>query len=435
MSELSHWRIKELIAATAFYDIETKKPWASEDERMRVFALAIEKELKATRAPQQPQPAPIDIILYCPNCGKQHIDAPDENRSGFDCFNDPKPSDLLGWINPPHRSHLCHDCGCIWRPADVASNGVASVKTEGKADTWVAHDEVSAQPAKPDKLFTPKIEELTWGFSKFKEDAERILFWINRYVNGIVEGRDDDNSNPGENGRDMVNVLYDIFKKAPSIVQPAAVPSGFRLTKSDDVFQLYDKVIGDNIEVCRHDNLILHNYFSAVYVSPSPAIVNGGCVGCVTARGSSTHLTFDGLKTLCGHDVFAKTDVNFDQTSAYACALCVKHSIVAPSPAVMLSMKTWLSAKEIIEQLKNANVEHRQWILDQLNELFGDKPAVVSGEVANERDWSEDFKHENGNYSCRCSTCKESFQGHKRRMFCKLCAARPDKGNAVEVKE
>src|SRR5574340_600312 len=25
-----------------------------------------------------------------------------------------------GWDNPPHRSHLCHGCGHIWRPADVA---------------------------------------------------------------------------------------------------------------------------------------------------------------------------------------------------------------------------------------------------------------------------------------------------------------------------
>lgn len=85
---------------------------------------------------------PIDMVLYCPNCGMQHVDAPE------------RPSEARpvlyadAWTNPPHRSHLCHSCGCIWRPADVTTNGVAELKTEGKADTWPVHaDEVRAHPA------------------------------------------------------------------------------------------------------------------------------------------------------------------------------------------------------------------------------------------------------------------------------------------------
>lgn len=65
--------------------------------------------------------APVQMILFCPSCGTQHVDAPDERTPG--------------WENPPHRSHLCHGCGCIWRPADVATVGVAEIKTRGKADT------------------------------------------------------------------------------------------------------------------------------------------------------------------------------------------------------------------------------------------------------------------------------------------------------------
>jgi len=81
--------------------------------------------------PGQPVTVPIDMILYCPSCGEQHIDAPEEN-----------------WANPPHRSHLCDACGCIWRPADVATNGVVEIKTNGKADTWVSYaGEISAAPA------------------------------------------------------------------------------------------------------------------------------------------------------------------------------------------------------------------------------------------------------------------------------------------------
>jgi hypothetical protein len=65
--------------------------------------------------------APIDMVLPCPECGTRHIDAPEPER---------------GWDNPPHRSHLCHECGCIWRPADVPTNGVAAVQTRGKHDTF-----------------------------------------------------------------------------------------------------------------------------------------------------------------------------------------------------------------------------------------------------------------------------------------------------------
>ncbi|MCA8242884.1 hypothetical protein [Burkholderia sp. AU32262] len=92
------------------------------------------------------QPEPIDMLLFCPKCGVQHVDAPEpftpagrcecagpdecetceSNRAAFE----------ESWQNPPHRSHLCHACGTIWRPADVPTNGVAAIQTRGKADTW-----------------------------------------------------------------------------------------------------------------------------------------------------------------------------------------------------------------------------------------------------------------------------------------------------------
>jgi len=77
---------------------------------------------------------PIPMLLHCPKCHTQHIDAPESDEDytkhlshgGFD----------NQWDNPPHRSHLCHHCGTVWRPADVATTGVASIETRGKADTW-----------------------------------------------------------------------------------------------------------------------------------------------------------------------------------------------------------------------------------------------------------------------------------------------------------
>jgi rubredoxin len=62
----------------------------------------------------------IDMVLHCPVCGMQHVDAPEPES---------------GWTNPPHKSHLCHNCGCIWRPAGVPTNGVAEVE-RGSNDNW-----------------------------------------------------------------------------------------------------------------------------------------------------------------------------------------------------------------------------------------------------------------------------------------------------------
>lgn len=64
--------------------------------------------------------APIDMVLHCPACGVQHLDS-DE------------------WQNLPHRSHLCHYCGHIWRPADVPTNGVTALKTKGKNDSPIVN--------------------------------------------------------------------------------------------------------------------------------------------------------------------------------------------------------------------------------------------------------------------------------------------------------
>jgi hypothetical protein len=64
-------------------------------------------------------PEPVAMLLFCPHCGEQHVDAPDEDK---------------GWANPPHRSHECQFCGWVWRPADVATTGVLKIETQGKVD-------------------------------------------------------------------------------------------------------------------------------------------------------------------------------------------------------------------------------------------------------------------------------------------------------------
>lgn len=85
-----------------------------------LWRAADEYEKDSRKDAEQPEAPPLDMVLHCPRCHLQHIDAPEPAN---------------GWDNPPHRSHLCHCCGCIWRPADVPTNGVASV-SRGSGDTW-----------------------------------------------------------------------------------------------------------------------------------------------------------------------------------------------------------------------------------------------------------------------------------------------------------
>ncbi|MBR8409787.1 hypothetical protein [Burkholderia cenocepacia] len=103
--------------------------------------------ISRTVAAQQPEP--IDMLLFCPKCGEQHVDAPEKPYLADTGHN---TSVNIAWTNPPHRSHLCHACGTIWRPADVPTNGVAFIQTRGKADTWDGKPEPRAEVTDTDRL-------------------------------------------------------------------------------------------------------------------------------------------------------------------------------------------------------------------------------------------------------------------------------------------
>jgi hypothetical protein len=118
-----------------------------------------------------PASEPIPMLLYCPQCGQSHIDEPDERTPD--------------WDNPPHRSHLCHDCGCIWRPADVPTVGVATIATRGKADTWPTPEggnaERAASPASEDGVGRVSKEPCPCGHKSCKDWH---LVGIGKFVQG-----------------------------------------------------------------------------------------------------------------------------------------------------------------------------------------------------------------------------------------------------------
>lgn len=81
---------------------------------------------------------PIPMILYCPNCGQQHVDKPAPHEKDCSVSRGSSICSCSRWANPPHRSHLCAYCGIIWRPADVPTTGVQSIETRGANDTLLA---------------------------------------------------------------------------------------------------------------------------------------------------------------------------------------------------------------------------------------------------------------------------------------------------------
>lgn len=63
--------------------------------------------------------------------------------------------------------------------------------------------------------------------------------------------------------------------------------------------------------------------------------------------------------------------------------------------------------------------EHRKTLQRRLMDL--NVTIALVRTKGSERDWTEDFLHENGLYQCYCARCEKNFLGHKRRLICKCC--------------
>ncbi|WP_186169819.1 hypothetical protein [Burkholderia gladioli] len=93
----------------------------------------LETRLHALEASSDTMPVP--LLLFCPGCGRQHVDVEEQSTS---------PD---RWSNPPHVSHVCHTCLMAWRPADVPTVGVAAISTRGDDDTWDGSPIARVSPA------------------------------------------------------------------------------------------------------------------------------------------------------------------------------------------------------------------------------------------------------------------------------------------------
>jgi hypothetical protein len=102
---------------------------------------------------------PIDMVLHCPNCGAQHIDREETITEYNERLADGFTSER--WMNPAHRSHQCQKCMFVWRPADVCTNGVGDVSTQGLYDSEIDHDHLEREIDKLRRL--ERISERYFG--------------------------------------------------------------------------------------------------------------------------------------------------------------------------------------------------------------------------------------------------------------------------------
>lgn len=56
-----------------------------------------------------------------------------------------------------------------------------------------------------------------------------------------------------------------------------------------------------------------------------------------------------------------------------------------------------------------------------------EEPKVLIPDFNSPRNWTEDYQLENGNYTCFCRICNNTFIGYKRRVICKVCSNKEDK--------
>lgn len=105
--------------------------------------------------------APIDMLLFCPNCGEQHIDKVETKEEFMDRYRENGP---VRWLNPPHKTHLCRPCGHLWRPSDHCTNGVALLK-HGPHPTF----------GSPVPVVRGQLEQIGWAKIVHKNNGKPVV--------------------------------------------------------------------------------------------------------------------------------------------------------------------------------------------------------------------------------------------------------------------
>lgn len=134
MDTIRQWLKREAATLRKFWDYYREYParQARLEENLEHYGREVDaalgrtrEALRTTRMQLAQQQEPIPMLLACPECHTPHIDAPDTCEDEGCPHYGAQHSHPDMWGNPPHRTHLCASCGITWRPANVATTGVA----------------------------------------------------------------------------------------------------------------------------------------------------------------------------------------------------------------------------------------------------------------------------------------------------------------------
>ncbi|VWC53833.1 hypothetical protein BLA9940_02106 [Burkholderia aenigmatica] len=261
-----YWRLAKVLRLYAAPKLEVAEGCDRADFIRRTHGVVI---VGASHNPtDQLAAAPIPMLLFCPRCGTQHVDAP-ETEPGRLISSGPNAGRAVApnvtWNNPPHRSHLCHACGIVWRPADVATVGVKSIETRGKADTWaddtpwIGHNRPAALAPANERAALPigyiradDLKELAEGADleralsetiderdRAEEDGTRLAEAVGEFL-GVDVGEWSSANNP------ILTAVHELKMRTdqPAMAAEAvAIPAGYALVPIDRSYDMRAKAL------------------------------------------------------------------------------------------------------------------------------------------------------------------------------------------------
>jgi rubredoxin len=105
--------------------------------------------------------APIPMLLWCPECGKRHVDQ--------------LANDGTDWSKKIHTKHSCQGCGMTWRPAGGPTTG-GQFRPRFKNDEVATKSEVEIRREERERILE-KIEEISGGDHETSQ-KQLIVNWI-----------------------------------------------------------------------------------------------------------------------------------------------------------------------------------------------------------------------------------------------------------------
>jgi len=114
----------------------------------------------------------------------------------------------------------------------------------------------------------------------------------------------------------------------------------------------------------------------------------------------------------------------------------VYHAILVPKqePVNLYPYLLIPDTQKQATSIEECNHKNRTWIRGYGGQCIdcGEKFFLKAKPTSIERNWTDDFIHENGNYQNECIKCHNLFMGHKHRVICKACSVSTSIEEAAE---